>query len=221
MSRILFVFLIFSVAFSYSQNVGIGVSSPTKKLDVNGDELVGYITPRYTGPLSFTIPSTAFTATYVQSYVWTNNEHLYVLFTTSAIINWIQAQNLARFVKGHLLTPTSLEENNWIKSTILVHPSAQGNIPIGYTDINTEGKWQYITGEIGVIGNNTHFSDWYPPGPDNDGCGMGVDEDVAMYSSSAGDVQRRWGDIAPTSIGACTTEPLNAVIVEFEYTLCP
>ena len=77
MSKFLFVFLILSVAFSYSQNVGIGISSPTKKLDVNGDERVGYITPRYTGPLSFTIPSTIYTATYSQSYVWTDNEHLY------------------------------------------------------------------------------------------------------------------------------------------------
>ena len=123
-------------------------------------------------------------------------------------------------MKGHLVTPTSLEENNWIKSSILVHPSAQGNIPLGYTDINTEGKWQYITGEIGVVANNTHFSDWSPGGPDNNGCGMGVDEDVAHYGSSA-DIQRRWNDIPATTIGACGSDPFNAVIVEFEYTLCP
>ncbi len=190
------------------QNVGIGTNAPTKKLDVNGDELVGIVTPRYTGAMSFTLLGT--TATFVQAFTWTGNEHLYVLFSLSSTVDWVKAQEFARFVKGHLPTVTSLAENNFIKSTILVNPMAQGHIPLGHTDARTEGTFECITGEIGIAGANT-FADWDGGQPDN---GYGT-EDVAHYFATGFSPLRGWNDCRYFD------QFFNAVIVEFEYTSCP
>lgn len=192
-------------------NVGIGNCCPTKKLDILGDELVGIVTPRYTGPTSFIVPGTAFTANYVQSFTWSGNEHLYALFNVSGTIDWSKAQELARSIKGHLPTITSSAENNFVKNTILIQPAAQGHIPIGHSDVLVEGLFECITGEVGVVANNLTFSDWGSGQPDNAGSG----EDILHYFATSWDGLRRWNDLGVLDVF------YDAVIVEFEYTSCP
>jgi hypothetical protein len=192
-------------------NVGIGTGSPSKKLDVLGDELVGIVTPRYTGLSSFIVPGTGYIANFVQAFTWPGNEHLYVLFNVSGTIDWAKAQELARSVKGHLPTITSSAENNFVKNTILVLPAAQGHIPLGHTDALTEGRFECITGEIGVVSNNTVFAYWGVGQPDNT---FGA-EDIVHYFASSTDPLRGWNDLNTNDVF------YNAVIVEFEYTSCP
>ena len=186
--------------------IGIGKVTPTKTLDVNGNGLIGILTPRYTEQTSFTVPSTGITATYLQDYTNPGNEHLYVLFSVSASVNWLQAQELARAVKGHLVTLTSAAENDYVRNNILIHANAQGMIPIGHQDALSEGRWETITGEVGVVGSDAVFSYWYPGEPNNSG-----NEDIAHFWGTVSDASRRWNDL-PVSQAI-----YDAVIVEYEF----
>lgn len=191
-------------------NVGIGTNLPTTLLDVVGDERVGISEPRYTGPTSFNVPGPSYSVNFIQSFTWAGNSHLYVLFSVSGTINWIQSQEVARIVKGHLATVTSSEENDFIRTNILSLPAAQGNVAIGHTDALTEGRWECITGEIAVLANNLTYRYWYPGEPNNLN-----QEDVAHYLSASSDVARRWNDLDAIAVA------YTCVLVEFEYVLRP
>ena len=196
---------------------GTAMTLPEKELDVHGHQIVGRITPRYLGPDTFSIPGTNILATYHSEVVWERNSHLYVRFTISDTISWLQAQEGARFLAGYLPTVTSAAENDFIKNNIL----GPGNTAIGLTDVLEEGEWRWVTGEIGAFGQNEIFADWHPDEP-NDASGCNGGEDAAAYWNTAWDPQQRWNDINVKSTGPiCGASKINELLVEFEYVESP
>ena len=117
-------------------------------------------------------------------------------------------------------TLTSEAESEFFKANLLRGRGA----PIGFTDVKQEGKWEWITGEIGVTGQNDVFTDWEPLEPNNAlGC---AGEDVAVFYPSAIDTLQRWNDVHPETAPdhyCFPTIPLpdNDLIVEFGYIKSP
>ena len=197
--------------------VGIKTGNPKVELDVMGSQIVGTITPRYLGETTFTIPGTSVVATFDSAAVWSRNAHLYVRFSLTSTITWLQAQEAARVAGGYLPTVTSDAENEFIKNNIL----GAGNTAIGFTDILKENWFEWVTGEIGIYRQDTIFSDWTPGQPNDDFvCNGG--EDAAAYSGVAIDAQRRWYDLNMGSMFPyCTARAIEELVVEFEYVESP
>ncbi len=191
--------------------VGIGIITPTKQLDVYGDMISDVGFRRYLGPTIITVPTSASTATLVQSFTWAGNAHTYLLFSVTPAVNWPQAQELARVANGYLPTLTSAAEDSYIRANILSNPIAIGDVPIGFTDCVTEGKWLWITGELCVTGNSTQFTNWNAGEPNNT---LGI-EGVGQYVPTTADPLRRWNDVNFNSV------IFSAVIVEMGYTIRP
>ncbi|MBN1797723.1 MAG: caspase family protein [Spirochaetales bacterium] len=75
---------------------------------------------------------------------------------------WQEAKKICEQNGGHLVTITSSEENNAIINVIKSYkPNA--NIWIGFTDIDSEGRWKWVTGE------RTSYTKWDQHQPDNGG----------------------------------------------------
>lgn len=172
------------------------------------------VVPHYTGPTTITVPQTNATATVTNSRVWDNNQHLYLLFEIGpgATITWLDAQNLARSVGGHLLTITSSEENAFILDSLLTGSTAtNGSIPLGFTDVVNEGIWGWITGEIGVDGRGSYFTNWAVGEPNDFGGG----EDIGEIGVAAGNPTRTWND------GPADSPRFNAIVIEISYLMRP
>lgn len=169
------------------------------------------LVPSYLGETSFIVPKTTATATLEQTWVWEENDHLYALFTVDATINWLDAQELARKAKGHLVTVTSAEENQFILNNVLSQSSAQGNIPLGFTDVIMEGNWHWVTGEIGLMDQSNLFSFWQTGQPDNS---SGV-QHIAMYWNPSSSSTRKWDDNRATNL------LFDSVLVELDYSNRP
>ncbi|MFK7924281.1 MAG: lectin-like protein [Bacteroidia bacterium] len=170
------------------------------------------VIPVYKGPPSISIPNTNATATLNDSWLWEDNQHLYVLFTTSASINWLDAQELARAVGGHLLTLTSPAEDSFVQQNILVGTSiTNGEIPLGFTDAVNEGVYQWITGEISLSGRGINYTNWETGEPNDDGGG----EDIGEIQIASVNPNRAWND-APAD-----SKRYEAVIIEISYLIRP
>jgi len=107
--------------------------------------------------------STAASAVPIQ---WTvssgGNGHWYDLYEAPSLISWGAAQQFAQSSGGYLATITSSEENAFLESifgTALTTDLAW----IGLTDVQTEGVWQWVTGEP------FSYSNW-ASGEPNDFC---------------------------------------------------
>jgi hypothetical protein len=97
------------------------------------------------------------------------NKHCYMLFNTEK--TWFQARRACENIGGHLVTITYEDEMSFIWSQF--GKQFQGNKftwkgPwIGYSDSVDEGRWQWINGETGVVGQDSVYSNWYEGEPDN------------------------------------------------------
>lgn len=165
----------------------------------------------YTGPTSFlvtsaTSPNNPVTVSYVNSYYCSENEHRYIVFSAPTPIDFIQAQEVARKAKGHLLTITSAEENNWLITNVF--NTNMGNIALGVTDAPAEGFWFWVTGEFSVTNNDNAYGYWAPGEPSNSGSG----EDFGRVITSN---SYKWGDINNLPPAYST------VIVEYSNTIRP
>lgn len=177
-------------------------------------ETSNQVIPSYKGPTSITIPQTSITATFAGSWLWENNQHLYILFETApgAAFSWLQAQELARLLGGHLLTITSAAENAFVLDSILTGSvTTNGAIPLGFTDVVNEGSWGWITGEIGVDGQGSYFTNW-ATGEPNDFNGS---EDIGEMGVATGNPTRTWND------GPASSTRYIATIIEVSYLMRP
>ena len=160
---------------------------------------------------SFLVPGTTSTANLFEKWTWDENNHVYALFTTDNLITWLEAQELARRVRGHLITITSSAENEFMLDNILSLPVSKGKIPLGYTDGVQEGLWQWITGEIGIASPQNPFGYWFTGEPNNDDLGENVSE---ILEDTLG-TERRWNDIDSNRA------LYEAVIIEFSPQIRP
>ncbi len=118
------------------------------------------------------------------------NGHEYALIEES--LAWEDARTVCEVLGGHLVTITS-EEENAIVSTLLVPDS----VFIGASDIETEGTWAWVTGEVfWANGQALAYTNWYPDEPNN----SGGDQDYgAVFGTSDSAKTGKWDDDNATS----------------------
>ncbi len=86
-----------------------------------------------------------------------SNSHWYLRVETK--IYWHDAKDYCEAQGGYLATLTSQQENDFVYNQLC---SPGHNYCLGGTDENTEGQWEWITGEP------WEFTNWAPGQPDND-----------------------------------------------------
>jgi len=101
-----------------------------------------------------------------------NNGHYYEVLWQPNGFTWneayIEANTLTYSgLQGHLATITSQQEFDWITSNL----NYEGTF-LGGTDQNSEGTWQWVTGET------FNFTAWEPGEPNS---WMGYNEDYLMF----------------------------------------
>lgn len=139
----------------------------------------------------------------------------YCGYSLDGSITWEEAFYFSKYFKGYLVTITSTEEWNAIKSNLLsLGENANHNIWIGYNTIQTPGnprEYVWITGEKSVINwsNNSVLQVNYAPGePDETTTGC-------VHVSSIGtSFDREWYN-APCDIKTANGIPFDYLIVEF------
>ncbi len=93
---------------------------------------------------------------------------------TPVLADWHSGEAMAQSYGGHLATVRSQEENDWL------HVNFPDNLWIGLTDENSEGNWQWSSGEPVTFlnwgstepngGTNANHAviNWHPNGQWND-----------------------------------------------------
>jgi hypothetical protein len=116
-------------------------------------------------------------------------------------LNWLEARDAAAAMSfggrpGHLVTILSEEENNFVDSV-----RSGGNCWIGANDIDEEGDWRWVTGELfwtGGLGGSVvdgFFEAWNNSEPNNSG-----NEDGAhMFAGGS----NGWNDLPVTITRDC------------------
>jgi len=97
------------------------------------------------------------------------NQHCYMAFNSQK--TWFQARRYCENLGGYLVTITSEDEMNfvWKRFGSMFTTTWQGPW-IGFSDAAREGDWVWVTGESGVIGQDSVYANWYIGEPD-DCCG--------------------------------------------------
>lgn len=132
-------------------------------------------------------------------------EHTYCAYKLSDNIDWSQAFNLAKSLKGYLTTITTNNEWNNIKSNFIDQPEASNsNIWIGYNKITEPGnnpEYTWISGEKSMIdwSNTSNLHANFD----------GTLKDKCVYISN--DTNKTW-----TSKTCDYKVNLNYIIVEFQ-----
>lgn len=155
-------------------NVGIGTTSPGARLEVNGD-----------------ICETCSGGTVAAR--WTSgNNHCYIRID-QADMSFYEARRACENLGGYLATITSPDEQDFVWTNV----GASGRW-IGFTDVRTEGTWEWITGEIAVMGQDSVYTNWNTGEPNDSG-----GEDGAGFTSGG-----KWNDwpCASTAVDGCICE---------------
>lgn len=126
-------------------------------------------------------------------------------YVANANISWDAAKTAAEAktfagVNGYLVTITSAEENDFVKSRI----SGAENVWIGASDSGEEGVWKWVTGPEGAGGGTTFFLE----GANQDAS----DDEVVTYASWASNEPNDWttGEDSAVTNWDVTNTPSNA-----------
>jgi len=103
------------------------------------------------------------------------NNHYYKLIPS---MNWSQAETQAGIWGGHLVTINDREEELWLRNQF----GANEYFWIGFNDINTEGHWEWVSGEP------VTYTNWWQGEPNNESA-EGEPEDTAIMNWGGG----AWG----------------------------
>ena len=89
---------------------------------------------------------------------WTTNGHCYKWVGSSPGVSWAEAMEYCSLVDyGYLVTVTSAAEEAFVRALTLL---TGDHIWIAATDARSEGTWEWATGELGVTGNNSFYTNW-------------------------------------------------------------
>lgn len=130
------------------------------------------------------------------------NGHGYLVVTGA--LSWCEAVTAAQIcvnnVTGHLGTITCQAENDFVSSLLTTQSWC---VWLGGTDTNTEGAWEWITGETWC------YENWYPPEPNNQFPGehyLMMYGPPELHTLSIG----RWNDTREESV-------IRGYVVEWDY----
>ena len=173
-------------------------------------------------------------ATRVRSFppgtvVWPMNGHGYLLVTQAKSLTWDTARTAAQSKGGHLVTITSVEENDFVYSLVGTVDAAYSNNGVGdigpwlggyQPDGSAEpaGGWTWVTGEPFVYSEWAHCLDDTCAQPDNDGPG-GIAENYLSYYSNwngSGSPPAPGTNRGPFFNDTYLNSPIVAYVVEFE-----
>jgi len=73
------------------------------------------------------------------------NNHSYILILEQ--LSWTESEDIAVSLGGHLATVRNATEEMWIRDTFSNYEFEPKNLWIGLNDINSEGVWEWISGE--------------------------------------------------------------------------
>ena len=110
------------------------------------------------------------------------NGHYYKIIETK--MTWTDAKAYCESIGGYLATITSQAEQDFISTSL----SAEYGLWIGGTDQNTEGAWEWVTGE------NWSYTNWSPGEPSNS-TASGEDYLVKRTKSN---FDNKWNDLPNT-----------------------
>ena len=198
-------------------------SNPTLNLEVttNGKlvELLGYeatgIAPQT--PTNFTSGTKTFTALGCKK--WTENGHTYCAYKGDTPFNWEEAFNASKSQKGYLVTFTSLDEWNWVKTNLINNTTGYNlstSIWIGYNKVDFAGnptEFTWVTGEKSKTNWETLMTEhFFNNGePNNSNNNEGCVHIISQNQSS----NRNWNDIPCTSAVTGWSGPWEHLIIEF------
>ncbi len=117
-------------------------------------------------------------------YGTTYNDHTY--WVSREARNWVDARNACELENGHLITIGSADENHVAAQ---LAESIHANCWMGFTDIESEGNWVWVTNEPVV------FTNWDEGDPDNSN-----NQDAAVIFGTGSNIGL-WNDVQ-TSINA-------------------
>ena len=95
-------------------------------------------------------------------------------------MTWKEAEEYCEILGGHLATITSAEEQKFISEIVLAKPQ-KGYYWLGGTDENSEGNWEWVTGE------EWSYTNWSWGQPDNM---SGIENYLHLYTSN-----KTWNDM--------------------------
>jgi len=135
---------------------------------------------------------------------WSGNGHYYEAI--SGAVSWEAAMGLAEGfsyngMQGYLVTITSLAENSWILTTFT---SSIGGYFLGGTDQDSEGDWEWLTGE------DWDYTNWNNGEPNNNTWALSTGEDGLQINSNG-----TWNDVPISKYTA------GGYIVEYESAPVP
>ena len=134
--------------------------------------------------------------TYEPAATVSRNGHNYALFDKA--ISWHEAKLYCESIGGHLVTITSSGENDLV--TALMYKGDKNDYYIGAQDSESEGKWEWITGE------RWSYSNWGKGEPNNDSTG----EDYLEITKGFDSIKSgEWNDVS-------NKESDNGFICEWE-----
>lgn len=142
------------------------------------------------------------------------NGHFYQLVIETEPISWHQAARAAagsfhRGRRGHLVSVTSAEEDQFVIDNLLMETSLRG-VWMGMTDSLREANFRWVTGEPFEFSNWAHSPRRQPDNYREASWHGG--EDYGMYADYVGDKQWAWNDLSVDSI----QEKVSAYVIEYE-----
>jgi hypothetical protein len=119
----------------------------------------------------------------------TGNNHCYIKVTTPMTISNARAYCTKEY-SGYLVTLLSEEENTMVRK-MLHSGNMTGHFWVGYTDVQRQCEFRWMTGEKAFTSEMTKYENWRPGQPNGY-----VSEDCAVIDSKTG----KWDDVS------CVTE---------------
>lgn len=110
------------------------------------------------------------------------NGHYYAVFDSAE--SWSEAKSYCEGMGGHLATITSKKENDFVSSKFRNIGSGY-SYWIGLTDVNSEGKWEWITGE------KLFYTNWNIGEPNN----QDNEDYCCIYSTN-----QHWNDLTDKTV---------------------